>query len=541
MKLRLQLVFVLLWAGIAHAAAPAPVPCEVLVPVLDAHQTVVKATTPDGQSYPVFSAAPAGPLLTQVRQQLDSSFAQQVLKLDRYARNFVISRRKLAGKPVEDALTAPMYLLLSTEEGGFPRFGFWLQHADGQRQLLLRQYVDLVVNERSIRDGDFEEIFSHELGHLILKSLTGALPAGQARNMHLSMSVTDYPTAFDEGYAEHFQPLVRGESSNEYLRKLNRGTAATDLETMWLSATDGQLRTDGVKRNIFIHRKALPDSALDPMPDLYRVFVDDQASTAFDQTRLKNAQEMMASEGVIATLFYRIVEDEKLQNAYREPAFYTAFTLAPAADPRQVITSYENVNLKLFAAILRVPRWSSDRPPIIAILENYAELFPDEARRVNQIFIETTWGAVTSRELATAMQRASGAGHRGDIGDFRRQRPFALLDSIVTETVAKRPLDANLGPELWIANTDFKIASAYWETDRTEPLTMNLNTASVAELMTIPGVDLRMARAIIQARDATGFFRSLDDLAAADVPPAVIDRVRQMQSRMKKVKEYHRE
>src|SRR5208283_3103351 len=69
----------------------------------------------------------------------------------------------------------PMYLLLSGEQGGFARFGFWLEDPHAGRRLVLAGYVDLVVDEEDIKDGNLEEIFSHELGHLILKSLLGEI------------------------------------------------------------------------------------------------------------------------------------------------------------------------------------------------------------------------------------------------------------------------------------------------------------------------------------------------------------------------------
>lgn len=536
----LLLSIMLLKAAVAWTASQ-PIPCEVVVPLLDAHHAVVVAVAPDGKSYPVFLAAPASPLLAEVRQQLETSFAQQVLKLDRYARNLLIARRKSSGKAVEDALTTPMYLLMSNEEGGFARFGFWLQDTDGKRRLLMRAYVDLVVNERGVRTGGFEEIFSHELGHLILKALTGGLPAGFSRNMHQSMSITDYPTAFDEGYAEHFQAVVRDATTNPYLGKTTNGSSGTDFETLWLSAADGQLRIDGVKRNLFIHRKPLPSAALDPQPDLYRLFVDDETSTAFLPTELKNGQQMMASEGVIATLFYRLVNDDTLRNSYRDPSFYEPLTESPAPNPRQVITPYENVNLKLFAAMAQVPRWTADQPPILSILRMYGQLFPDEAKRVDQIFVETTWGAVTSQPLAAALQRASADGRRGDIAAFRQDLAAPLVTPVIAEVVDGRlALDANLGPELWVLNSNFKIASAYWETQRTEPLAINVNTGTVADFMTIPGVDLGLARKIVTERDARGFFRSLDALGTIGVPAAVLRDLREMQKQAQVAGTYDR-
>ena len=533
----LPLCSALIWA----APQRAPVPCEVLVPLVDAQQSVITAMAPEGKSYPVFRVATESKLVHGVRSELEASFAQEALKLDRYARNLLMARRETAGAPLDEALTAPMYLLMSTEEGGFARFGFWLQDANGKRRLVRAGYVDLVVSENSVEAGDFEEIFSHELGHLILKAMTGGVPRGSSRKMHQSMTVTDYQTAFDEGYAEHFQPLARDATKNAYLQKMTIGTGATDLELLWLSAADGQLRTDGAKRNLFIHRKPLPAMALDANPDLYRLFLEDETSTTYLPTELKNGQEMMASEGVIATFFYRMVNDRQLGMSYRKPAFYQAFLREPVEAPAQAITPYENVNLKLFAAMDKLRGSTMVRPPVIDLIDEYARLFPDEAKRVYELFIETTWGGTASQEVATALRRAAVDGRRGDIALFRQDRPFPLLDALIAEIAGgKRTLDANLGPELWMANTGFKIAPAVWDTKRTEPLTINLNTASVAELMTVPGVDLPMARRIIAARDARGFFRSIDELKEAGVPGGVIASLLEMQKAIGQAGSYER-
>jgi hypothetical protein len=531
---------VLLFAGRAGAAPQhATVPCEVLTPVLDAQHTVATAPAPDGKSYPVFRAAPASQLLEGVRHELDGSFAQQALRLDRYARNLITTRREKARASVEEWLTAPMYLLMSTEEGGFARFGFWLEDAAGKRTLVKAGYVDLVISQRSIDSGDFEEIFPHELGHLVLKALTGGFASGQSRKMHQSMAVTDYATAFDEGHAEHFQALARDATANPYLRKVASGTGPTDLELLWLSAADAQLRTDGVKRNLFIHSKPLPAIALDPNPDLYRVFVEAETSTAFVPTELKTGQGMMASEGVIATLFYRIVNDAQLRGHYREASFYQSFLRQDSSAPENAITPYENANLKLFAAMAELG--GADRPPMIALVERYAKLFPDEAKQIYGLFVETTWGATVSQQLALELERAASDGGRGDMAAFRQDRPFPLLDATIAQVVdGKRALDANLGPELWIVNTDFRIAGAMWSTDRNLPLTMNLNTATEAELMTIRGMELRTARGIVNARRVRGFFQSIDELSTV-LPSELVGRFRSMAEQMKQIGPYPRD
>ncbi|HEY6972360.1 MAG TPA: helix-hairpin-helix domain-containing protein [Candidatus Angelobacter sp.] len=532
MKTRIATSAFMLASAIA-LSAQSIVRCEIVVPVLDLSHRVVTASAPDGHSYPVFQVALQSKLVDEIRHTLDTSFAQQALRLDRYARNLILARRREAHvSESQEWLTSPMYLLMSTEEGGFARFGFWLQDSSGKRRLVLAGYVDLVI-----RDGLSDGIFSHELGHLILKTLTGGVQDGQSRKMHQSMTVTDYPTAFDEGYAEHFEPLARDFDAP----KPDSGAVATDFDLFWLSAADGQLRIDGVKRNLFVHRKPLPESAFDEQIDLYRLFVDAETSTAFLPTTLKNGQQMMASEGVVSTLFYRIVNDDQLRSHYREPSFYRPFLPDDSRRPKDAITPAENVNLKLFAAMTELRGFNRDQPPMISLVEHYAKLFPDEAKRIYRDFIVTTWGATASQQLASQLMRTAEDGGRGDISAFRRDEASSLFDTTIADvTNGKRTLDDNLGPELWIVNSEFKIASAMWVTDRQLPLTINLNTATEPELMTIGGVDFAAARKIIRSRDTQGFFHNLDDLYTI-VSPEIMRKLKSMSKEMKRLPAYQRE
>jgi hypothetical protein len=532
------LLFVTLPAVVTFAQPTTP--CEIVVPILDAQQKVLTATAPDGHSYPVFRAAPVTELTESLRRELETSFAQEALRLDRFARNLSASKMEVP----DQSLTSPMYLLMSTQDGGFARFGFWLEDTSGKRRFVPAGYVDLVIGKdaHALESGNFEEIFPHELGHLVLRTLTGGLPAGPSRKMHQSMTVTDYPTAFDEGFAEHFQPIVRDATTNSHLRRMASGTGSTDFELLWLSDRDTQLRTDGVKHNLFIHRKPLPENALDVNPDLYRVFVDAETSTVFLPTELKTGQQMMASEGVIATLFYRIVNDNRLRTHYREAQFYIRFLGGdPAASPEKAITPYENVNLKLFAALAELRGDKSGRPPMISLVEHYAKLFPDEAKRIQTIFVETTWGATVSQKLASELSRAALDGGRGDMSLFTQEAPFRLLYSTVTEVAeGKRALDANVGPELWISNSDFKIARAMWTTQRSLPLTINLNTATEPELMTISGMNLELAKRTLAARRERGFFQNINDLGIF-LPPEIMRRLKAMSENMKQIQPYQRD
>jgi hypothetical protein len=110
------------------SSAQSIVRCEIVVPVLDSDRQPLTVAAPNGHSYPIFQMAPPSKLVGNVRRELETSFAQQALRLDHYARDLAIAKRTEAHLAVsEEWLTAPMYLLLSNEEGGFARFGFWLQ------------------------------------------------------------------------------------------------------------------------------------------------------------------------------------------------------------------------------------------------------------------------------------------------------------------------------------------------------------------------------------------------------------------------------
>ena len=404
----------------------------------------------------------------------------------------------------------------------------------GKRKLILAGYVDMVVGD-DCSQGCIEEIFSHELGHLILQTLAGDFHEGPSRKMHQSMTVTDYPTAFDEGFAEHFQPLAR----DSHTTKLPSDTVATDFDLFWVSAADGELRTDGVKRNLFIHRKPLPEVAFQSKPDIYGLFVDAETSTAFMPTELKNGQQMMASEGVISTLFYRMVNDEQLRSHYRDASFYRPFLQDESAQVEKAITPYENVNLKLFAAMTALRGLKPDQPPMIRLVEQYAKLFPDEARRIYGDFIATTWGATASQQLASQLARLASDGGRGDRAAFQKDDSSAFGSTIAEVTDGKRALGSNLGPELWVVNSQFNIASSVWATDRRLPLTINLNTATEPELMTIAQIDLAAARRIIAARSEQVFFRSVGDLDPI-LPHEIMRRLNSMSEEMKQLPPYQR-
>jgi DNA uptake protein ComE-like DNA-binding protein len=60
--------------------------------------------------------------------------------------------------------------------------------------------------------------------------------------------------------------------------------------------------------------------------------------------------------------------------------------------------------------------------------------------------------------------------------------------------------------------------------------------------MTLPGVDLAIARRVVAERRARGYFRSLDELcAAAGLSPGLAKSLVEMSAQMQSEKEYKRQ
>jgi hypothetical protein len=532
----------------ARAAAGGFTNPSILVAITDDSAEPVTQPGPDGRIRPVLRVAPSSSLTSGARKVFETPFIKELLELERYAKASQINELTQQGMRGSDRykeLDCPLYLLLSQEEGGFARKGFWLQGQDGRRRYVAAHYVDLVVDQAGMDRGDFEEIFAHELGHVILGILLGSIPDGHSRNMHMSMTVTDYPTAFDEGYAEHFQPLVRDSTNNANLRGLDRGVDQTNLNSFWVSNVDRQLRNDGIRRGTFTQSQQVPAIAYAEDPDRYRLFIAGQTAP-FQPGTIKNAQQMASSEGLVATLFYRLVNDEKIRNTFREGGFYRQFLNAKqVTGPRMLFTPYQNANLKVFAAIRSLGRTGlgPDRPLAFELIKAYGEAFPDEKEVAYEILINTTLGVTVSPDAPSTFEKLAAEGRIGS-ASFLEGLPASrkLLKDVLRQAMDQpAALYAQIGNPLWVLNSEFKIGQAIWDDKRTVALAINLNTATIPELMTIPGLDLKTAQQIVAAR-SKGPFSSIEDLGGLKgIPKSLATTLSIMREQMRLAEPYRRQ
>jgi len=468
--------------AIAAAAPPqAAAPEELLV--------VLTSTGSERDGLPVYARHPdPGPHLAV----LTRGFSGRLLRLYRLEQRFLAARD---GRAIE-----PAYLLLSTTQGGFPRFGFWLgdEKKDGIG------YVDLHRGSTlSGRFGGMDQIFPHELAHVIVHQLAGESPEGGANQVHAIGVRTDRIVAFNEGFAEHVQVLAvddpdavpdtarlpgdasllaRGEQRlADYRRALEAAWAPAPPARMsfvfWFSQTEQVLRYHAVKANLFARAPALAERML-LRRDRFPAYLLDNILPGSPEDPVKSPARLFATEGFVSALFWRWSASEALRSRYREPAFYAAFGTTPdAVDP------LDNVYLKLFAAL------AAGRPQDApSLVRAYVETFPDEAEAV---------GAVVA---------AAGAG-------------WPLV----------------LPPEIWLANDDFHAGTTLFDQFRAFPRrhTFDVNAASLVDLLTVEGMTRATAEAVLEAAP----YGSLEDLRAVPgMTPALYSRLEAMAATMSKMR-----
>jgi len=359
----------------------------------------------------------------------------------------------------------PAYLLLSERQGGFPREGFFLG-AEEKRHV---GYVDLHRDGTAAgRFGAMDQIFPHELAHVLRLQLAGPIEDGNTNQVHALGLRTDRPTAFNEGFAEHLQAMAiddpdadprthalatdraRFESVERHLaayrRELEARISIAPRMRMgflaWYSNDEDVLRYEAVKSNAFARRPVTPERLLEG-GDPYRAYLLESIVPGAADGPIRSLSRMISTEGVVSALFYRWATNGVIRDRYREDAFYEAFGTA-----RDELTPLDNLYLKLMHVL-----YVAKPQDVLEMIEGYCRVFPDERDAVR----------------------------------------------LVAHEVLGSPLEAP--DEIWLANPTFKTGTTLFDQYRGLPRehTFDLNAASVADLAGVPGVDPALARALIDA------------------------------------------
>ena len=458
------------------------------------------------------------PVHEMIMKDLNLPFHQSLIKLNQCSRN-------LSGNS-----EGPNVLFISADEGGFSRTGLELMDSSGRRTAFpALNYVDLVLDVERVEQGDLD-IFSHELGHVMMNNIMSGFmqnaPKRMTSKQHVSMGVTDYYTAFFEGWAIHFE--CSANDIEKYKRNFDdRYRYNRILSALWHSTIDRELRITGVKQNRFIHQKLMPQVLPEKNMTVEEMILWEHTSPVFDVARLRNGQQMMSSEGMLASLFYQINSNKALQAHYRDDEFYRAFLIQPlpkGISPEEIFSPYENVVLKNFYVwhLLKKNPSFDEKPVFTEFVRVWCESFPEDKKELLEIFINLTSGMTVTPELGEVYENTAHAGAVGNYFSFMEMmKKYREIIKSVFPKVAENLdlLDANVGPELWIENKKFQIRRSLWVADIKTNLNVNINTASVYDLASFPGMAMERVAEVIKKRQESGYFRSLAEARKAGWDP----------------------
>ena len=429
--------------------------------------TVLTSTGVTRDGLPVLAPHPSP---AETASVLERGFSGKLLRL--YALEQEFLRQKTGITP------EPAYLLLSDRQGGFPQFGFHL----GDTTKAGVGWVDLHKTSRLTgRFGATDQIFPHELMHVIVRQLAGAPRESGGNQMHAIGVRTDPVNAFAEGLAEAMQILAvddpdaaddtralagdraaAGKAEHDvarYSRDLARRWWPVQPARMrfllWFSASEQVLRYHAVKDNRFARVPAVPDALLD-REDTHAAYLLANVMPGEAGGAIKPAAVMLSSEGVVSHLFWRVATDRALRERFEDAAFYAQFGVTPAS-----VTPMENIFLKLFAALYE------GRPSTAAeLLRAYAQRFPANA------------------------------------ADLDRVTRAALLGQSLPDA-----------PEVWLLNAALVTGTSLFDQYRAlpRPHTFDANAATLLDWIGVPGVTREQAATLV----AGAPYPSRDALLAA--------------------------
>jgi len=477
----------------------------------------------------------------EITRLLDTGISKTSLKIGQYAKNFMHYRIAGGGSGgTAEIYLEPLYIY-AKKGGNRPQQGFYLRENGREIDKTFTYYIEMPPDPVQ-----FETIFAHENGHLIDYYLGDVKFKKQpARFVHTAPAVTDYATAYIEGWGIHFETMMADLTPSARARSLYTFDGAKDNAYFLYSQDLMNLahkskRYSWVKANLFAFQRFYKPCPGETAETSIKNFVYNWMNSDFDSGAIKNAQQLMSSEGVAASFFYRLVNDPAIQKRYRAKEFYAPFLKEGAgpADPSELFTPLENAYLKIFYAKNALSdnysknKIESAGPLLLDFAAQYMKSFPEDSTDVLIHFYMTTYFTTVLKDAATLYRDLDTGAHftlcDPELSKTRIQEALKKIQNVFKESGATKEISTQyLGEPLWIQNDKFDIG----EKDSPMTLSLNLNSAEKFELVTIPGMRGELADKFLALREKSVFFKSIDEIGETKVfVPAMIDELKRMQA-----------
>ncbi|MCX7711813.1 MAG: helix-hairpin-helix domain-containing protein [Clostridia bacterium] len=360
----------------------------------------------------------------------------------------------------------PFYLTFKPNSGEYGRIGFYLKKGGTLIDKTSSPYIELNTEELTsspARLQSLTQIFPHEMGHVLVGMTVPSMKEEKmgSLEMHNSNVITQYSTAFHEGFAEHFEIISRQFEENKELKdgiyqdmeqvRKTIGPILSKAERDFdLPLRLGYFRSTAffwVNKAEGLRREQLPVNGEAIYKNSSRQFNDTEKTILYrkmgfkqDLSQKRSLQQCLSTESVISSFFLRLYKENSLP----------------------MLEHYSKV-LEVFSKHVG----KDEKPPLIQFVRGYALEHPEEKEKILKIYREA-------------------------VG-------YDFFDEMI--------------PELWMISKGNHIRMAMDQFGAVKlPLYIfNINTCEVEDLLKLDGMKRSEAEKIIRYRDRIRFFNKADD------------------------------
>jgi Helix-hairpin-helix motif len=427
-----------------------------------------------------------------VTENIKSSFIKEFLDLYFIVQIYLKNNHKL------DTIE-PAYLALTENQGGFAKFGFTIKKVNDHIPKKNIAYVDITVNNATAnldRLMSFTQLYPHEMGHVFYHLLSSEdTISNNTKNvdMHFFSIVTDYSTAFNEGFAEHIENISRTYEKNKEIRlgvssdiekiaKISK-QSINGFERDFIypfrlgfykaSMLNWYQKYEDYKRHVYAFNGDIRyKNAVLPLSNSEDYLTYRNSGVRLNKNELRNIVQLNATEGAISS-FFTLLTTSNLSNHYMEPDFYRPFLLNGSIrieSPQKMFSPLQNQFIKYFKVLHKYIVFNnSSKSQLIDFIDGYIQEFPTEENEIKNIFKK----------------------------------------SLGIEYTNKLP------PPLWLLVKDYPhrlLVFDPFDAITIPVYTFDLNAAETIDLLTIPTITEADAEKIIHYRQTNGYFTDFEQL-----------------------------
>lgn len=450
-------------------------------------------------------SAPTGPLLAlrpvtdptrQERLQRWAANEAASMAAEAYRQARLAFGADVAGHAPEPLVVAVMDGEASTDQG------FRLLDQGAWRRWPLAPYLRL--SEEESRWG---AVLLHEAGHACIMLLASGrdLPGRRIAPIpHATAALTDRTTAFSEGFATGLEAVLAQRATAPAWRagyhhdELRFGVIARMKGEYFRPSGDLVSFSQSLARHQEVRDNLFAFVSAHTAPDYLRVQLD----PARDLATLRDANQLLQSEGFVASVFYGLL------------------MRGPSPSAGALFTRLGQV-MRSLREVLRGDTLRPDTPLLVETVRAHARTLPAEGRETFAVLLDLSRGVLVDPEATALWQRHYLAALRQDLDRLEVDAINAARRRWLEVTLADPEiLSSRLGPQLGCTVPAVTVRLPGMGVEA--PLAFDLNTAEAGVLRLLPGItDAEVGRWLAERQRLP--FASADDFRArVALRPAVL-------------------